>query len=110
LHYFHFCPPVLSARRPASVIRTTVTSTLRRVPATTRSVVALASPAADQLDHLLDRESVRDHDRLSAADRRRGEQFECAITVGLGEGGRIGNAGRTMAAHLSPIRRLGEPN
>jgi hypothetical protein len=47
-----------STFRPASVIRTRATSILRE-PATTRSAVAVASRAADKLNHLADGESAR---------------------------------------------------
>jgi hypothetical protein len=39
---------------------------------------------SDQLDHQLDREAVREHDRFGAAVAARGEQFERAAAVGLG--------------------------
>jgi hypothetical protein len=61
LHYL-----ATSALRPASVIRTRAISIVR-LPATTRSAVARREPGTHQLDHLLDREAMRDHDRLGAA-------------------------------------------
>src|SRR5262249_42008393 len=72
-----------TALRPAFVIRTHATSILRE-PATTPSTVALASSVFTSLDHLLDREAVRQHDRLGAAVVEGGEQFERAAAVGLG--------------------------
>src|SRR5262249_11977748 len=42
-------------------------------------------PRAHKLDHLRDGEAVRDHDRFRAAVARRGEQFERAAAIGLGE-------------------------
>jgi hypothetical protein len=47
-------------------------------------------PGADKLDHQPDADAVRQHDRLSAAVRRRGEQFERAAAVGLGADGKAG--------------------
>src|SRR5262245_53573696 len=40
-------------------------------------------PGTDELDQHLDRKSVREHQRLGAAVRGSGEQFEGAATVGL---------------------------
>jgi hypothetical protein len=39
---------------------------------------------AHKLDQVLDGEAVREHDRLAAAVRAGGEQFERAPTIGLG--------------------------
>jgi hypothetical protein len=41
-------------------------------------------PGADQFDHLLDRETMRQHNRLGAAIAAGGEQFERAAASGLG--------------------------
>jgi hypothetical protein len=41
-------------------------------------------PGVDQLDHLLNREATRKHDRLGAAVRAGGEQFKRPPAVGLG--------------------------
>jgi hypothetical protein len=66
------------------VIFTRATSILRD-PATTRSAVAVASPARTKLDHLCDGEAVREHDRFGAAFGTRREQFERSPPVGLGK-------------------------
>jgi|SRR6516162_5350990 hypothetical protein len=52
--------------RPAAVIHTVAISMVL-LPATMRSAVAVSSPRADKLDHLRNRESVRQHDRLGHA-------------------------------------------
>jgi hypothetical protein len=70
-----------SARRPASVIRTRASSIVRP-PATTRSACAVPNPTADQLDHLLGCEAMRQHDRLRAAVAAGGKQFERAVASG----------------------------
>jgi hypothetical protein len=41
-------------------------------------------PGAHKLDHLRDREAVREHDRLGAAVGARGEQFERAAAIRFG--------------------------
>jgi hypothetical protein len=41
-------------------------------------------PSDAQINHLLDGEAVRDHDRFGRAIARRGQQFERAAAVGLG--------------------------
>jgi hypothetical protein len=66
--------------RPAAVIHTVAISMVL-LPATTRSAVAVSSPRADKLDHLRNRESVRQHDRLGHAVA---VQFESAAAVGPG--------------------------
>ena len=43
--------------------------------------------SADQLDHLIDREAMGEHDRLGASVAGHGEQFEGASAVGLGAHG-----------------------
>ena len=68
--------------RPAAVMHTVAISMVL-LPATMRSAVAVSSPRADKLDHLRNRESVRQHDRLGHAVAV-GEQFESAATVGPG--------------------------
>jgi len=68
--------------RPAAVMHTVAISMVL-LPATMRSAVAVSSPRADKLDHLRNRESVRQHDRLGHA-AAVGEQFESAAAVGPG--------------------------
>jgi len=70
-----------SARRPASVILTRATS-IARPPATTRSLRVVAT-GADEINQEIDREPVREHDRLAAAVGGCGEQFERAAALGL---------------------------
>jgi hypothetical protein len=55
-------------------------------------------PGAHKLDHLLDREAVREHDRFGTAVWARGEQFECAAAIGLGETAGAA-AGRRQSCH-----------
>jgi hypothetical protein len=59
----------VSARRPASVIRTRATSIVCR-PATTRAAVAVASPARTRSIIPLGREAVREHDSFGATSRQ----------------------------------------
>jgi hypothetical protein len=68
-----------SARRPISVILTWATS-IARPPATTRSVRVVAIPVRMRS---IDREPVREHDRLAAAVGRCGKQFERTAALGL---------------------------
>jgi hypothetical protein len=60
-----------SACRPTSVIVSQVT-VIGRAPAYVIPGVAVASPG-------LDREAVRQHDRLGASERRAGQQSECPV-------------------------------
>jgi len=55
-------------------------------------------PGAHQLDQKLGRKSVREHQRLGAAVRGGGEQFEGAATVGLGAVARAAGLGHGGAA------------
>jgi hypothetical protein len=63
-----------SARRPTSVILTRATS-IARPPAITRSVRVVTIPVR-MINQEIDREPVREHDRLAAAVGGCGEQFE----------------------------------
>jgi hypothetical protein len=46
--------------------------------------ICCREPGVDQLDHLLNREATRKHDRLGAAFGAGGEQFKRPTAVGLG--------------------------
>jgi hypothetical protein len=73
-------------------MRTRATSIVRLL-ATMRSAVAVASPGVHQPDHHVDREPVRDHDRLGAAVAAGGEQFErAAIGLGAAVAGAVSDA------------------
>jgi len=72
-----------SARRPASVMRTTATS-IFCLPATVCSALALARPARTSSTIRRDGETMREHDRLGRAIARRDEQLERSAAIGLG--------------------------
>jgi hypothetical protein len=71
-----------SARRPAAVIRRRVTS-IRRPPATMRTMLAVANPALTSSTRRLGLEPVGQHDRLGAAVDGCLKQFERSTALSL---------------------------